>query len=214
LNINNYIYEVGSAQIHPTAKICAGTILGKPFRKFLNGTQELHQNVSIDEKAYIGYFSVIGGGSSVGSEVIIDDYSIIESRVTIGRKSLIIYRAQLCNDVTIGEKCIIGGFIGERTVVENNCRIFGQIVHSQYNPSLGWDDDEATEESAIIEEGSFIGFNAIIIGGVRVGRKAYITAGTIITRSVPELHIAYGTNHIVPFSEWRGKLSTSPFFQG
>jgi acetyltransferase-like isoleucine patch superfamily enzyme len=144
--------------------------------------------------------------------VIIDDHCVIESRVMIGKRSLVTYRTQICNDAQIGERCVIGGFIGERTRVGNVCRVFGQIVHLQHNPSLGWDDDQAMEKSAVIEDEAFIGFNAFVIGGLTVGRKAYVCAGAIVTTDVPDLHIASGINCIVPFSEWRGRLSKSPFF--
>lgn len=214
MNSGNHVLQVGEIEIHPTAEICTGTIVGKPFRRFLDGTQELPQKTHIGEKVYIGYYSVIGAGSVIGPEVIVDDYCIIESRVMIGRHSLINYRAQICNDARIGEECVIGGFMGERTVVGNGCRVFGQIVHMQHNPSLGWDDDDAMETSAVIEDEAFVGFNALVIGGVTVGRKAYICAGAIVTKDVPDLHIVSGINHIVPFFEWRGRLSKSLFFGG
>ncbi len=208
---NNAII-VGECEIHPSAQLCPGAVIGKPFRKFLDGTQEQPTSTGITEDTYIGYYAIIGSGSVIGFRTIVDDHCIIESRVVIGTQNLVTYRAQVCNDVTIGDGCIIGGFIGERTIIGNSCRIFGKIIHSQHDPTLGWDDDEAIEKSATIEDYAFVGFNALVIGGVTIGRNAYVCAGSIVTRDVPEYHIASEVNKITPFAEWRGILRESPFF--
>ena len=95
----------------------------------------------------------------------------------------------------------------------NNCRIFGKVIHVHHNPLLGWDDDEATEESPIIKNNAFIGFGAIIAGKVTIGHKAYVCSNATITKDVPEYHIAWGTNRMIHFSKWpEGGLDTSPFF--
>jgi len=204
---------LGECIIHPSSKIHKGVIIGKVFRKFLDGTQEEYERTIIEEETYIGYYSVIGTGSKIAMGAIIDDHCIIESRVIVGKKSLITHRAQICNDVTIGEECVIGGFIGERTRIGNNCRIFGKIVHLQHNPKLGWDDDEAIEGAPNISDGVFIGFNAIVAGNVAIGRKAYICAGSIVTRDIPELHVVSGNNTITHFTKWKGRLRHSSFFK-
>ncbi|MBU0578239.1 MAG: hypothetical protein ABIJ30_01220 [bacterium] len=209
---NNSVIILGESIIDPSAQICSGVIIGKPYRKFLDGTQEEIDRTIIDKNTYVGYYSVIGTGSRISTNVIIDDHCIIESRVIVGQKSLITYRSQLCNDVIIGEECIVGGFIGERTQVGSGCRIFGSIVHLHHNPLLGWDDDDATEGSSIIKDRAFIGFGAKVVGNVTIGCRAYICAGAIVTMDVPEAHIASGTNQIVHFSEWKGELKDSPFF--
>lgn len=212
MSSNKHMVRIGRCQIHPTAYVCDGAIIGKPFRRLLDGTQESLRTTYIRKNTYIGYYSTIGTGCKIGHDTIIDDQCIIESKVEIGAHTLIIYRAQICNGVKIGNECIIGGFIGERTSVGDNCRIFGKIVHSQRNPALGWDDDNAMEESAVIENHAFIGFDALVIGKVKIGRRAYICAGAIITKDVPSYHIAKGKNEIVYFKDWEGALSKSPFF--
>lgn len=146
-------------------------------------------------------------------EVVVDDHCIIENDVHVGKRTIILYKAQICNDVRIGQACVIGGFVGERVVIGNRCRIFGKIVHLQYDPHIPWDAPEAEEASAVIEDEVFIGFDAIVIGGVKIGRRSYICAGTIITKDVPPFHIAYGVNQIIHYTKWKGKLRNSPFFK-
>jgi acetyltransferase-like isoleucine patch superfamily enzyme len=204
---------LGNCIIHSKTQICSGAVIGKPYRKFLDGTQEKSLITKISKDVYIGYYAIIGTGSRIAMGTIVDDHCIIESRVRVGQKSLITYRAQICNDVKIGDKCIIGGFIGERTIIGNNCRIFGNIVHLHHNPSLGWDDDEATEGAPVIKNHACIGFGAIVTGNITIGRKSYICAGAIVTRNVPDLHVVSGKNKIVHYSKWKGRLRKSPFFK-
>lgn len=203
---------LGGSEIDQSSQIMKGAVIGKPFRKLLEGEWKHNEQTIIAENTYIGYYSVIGGGSKIRAGTIIDDHCIIESEVGIGEKTLVIYKAQICNEAQIGNNCIIGGFIGERTLVGNNCRIFGQLIHNQYNPLLGWDSDEATENSAVIEDGVFIGFNAMVIGEVKIKKRAYICAGAIVTKDVPALSIVTGVNKIQCNSQWSGRLSASNFF--
>ena len=81
------------------------------------------------------------------------------------------------------------------------------------NPLMPWDGKDSEEESPIFEDYSFVGFNAVIAGNIRVGYKAYVLAGSVITKDVPDFHIAYGVNEVIHFSKWRGiKLRQSEFF--
>ena len=204
--------KIDPCEVHPTANICDGAIIGKLFRPFLDGSQDKRRKTIVKKGVYIGHSAIVGSGSAIGVRCIVDDFSIIESRVVVDSGTLIIYRAQICNDASIGRDCVIGGFIGERTKVGNRCRVFGRLVHLQNEPQKGWDDDDVIEPAPVIDEGAFVGFGAIIAGPVKVGRRAYVCAGAIITRDVPDYHIAAERNRIVPFSEWNGRLRTSPFF--
>lgn len=206
--------QVGRCEISKTAQICSGAVIGKPFRPLLTN---LHENedpdpTRISAAAYIGYYALFGSGSSLGERSIVDDYCSVESDVHIGSGSLLIYRAQICNEARIGNGCVIGGLIAERVVVADGARVFGKVVHSQHNPRIGWDDSGVSEPSAIIEQGAFIGFDAMVIGGVRIGKGAFICSGAIVTRDVPDFHIARGVNGIVLPNAWSGPLGQSDFF--
>lgn len=213
LSAEGYIC-IGHCDIDSSARICAGTVIGKPFRPLLDvGTEsEPDSKTTIGPNSYVGYYSVIGAGSTLKEGVIIDDYCAIEEDVVVGPRSLVIYRAQICNEARVGVGCVIGGFVAERVVIGDRVRQFGKIVHSQRDPTLGWDAPESIEESAMVGADAFVGFNALVSGKVVIGSMAYVCAGAIVTRDVPPMHVAYGVNKIVPAAQWRGKLSRSPFF--
>jgi acetyltransferase-like isoleucine patch superfamily enzyme len=204
--------KIGDCDIHKTAEICFGSIIGKPYRRFLDGTRDDVEKTLIASNVYIGCYSIIGNGSVISDNAIIDDYCLIESRVRIGNSTLVTNRAQICNDVSVGKNCVIGGFIGERTIVGDHCRVFGKIVHNHNNPCLGWDDDEAMENAPVIGNSVFIGFNALIIGGVKIEEKVFVCAGSIVTKDIPAFHIASGKNNFTHYLSWLGALKDSNHF--
>ncbi len=207
--------KIGTCHIDASAQICSGAVIGKPFRPLLDGSAEdsLDGTTTIEKEVYVGYYSIVGSGTVIKEKVILDDFSIIESQVILDSKTLVIYRAQVCNEARIGEECVIGGFVAERVVVGKRSRVFGRIVHSQHDPKIAWDDPDAEEGSAIIGDDVFIGFNATVVGPIEIESCAYICAGAIVTKPVPSQYVVYDVNKRVHYSEWQGTLQRSPFFQ-
>lgn len=212
MNPKDYL-TIGACEISHSAIIHHGSIIGKKYRRYLNGSFEGDSKTIILDNVYIGYSCLIGNGSKIGKNSILDDKSVLESSVVIGENNLVIYGAQICCDVTIKNNCVIGGFIGERTTIGNHCRIFGSIIHSQHQPLDNWDSDDSMEESPVIHDKVFIGFKSIISAPVKIGPRAYICAGSIVTKDVPEQHIAHGVNQIIHYSKWNGPLKNSNLFK-
>jgi len=188
------------------------SIIGKPYR-LVNGNSFKSENITqIGKNCQIGCFVIIGDGTQIGDDSNIEDFIKTEQDVRIGRGCQLIYRTQICNEAIIGDNCIIAGFICERSKIGQNSRIFGKLIHSQHNPSTGWDD--TIEPSPIIKQNAFIGFDAKIIGDVEIGEHAYVCAGAVVTKNVPPYHIACNVNQIIPYSNWKGCLLDSKFFKG
>jgi len=53
----------------------------------------------------------------------------------------------------------------------------------------------------VVEDGVWIGAGVTVIGGVTIGRKSIIGAGSVVTKSVPPLVIAVG-NPCLPIKQW------------
>ncbi len=212
---NQTFVTIGDCVIHSTARVQDGAIIGKPFRPLLENQATFPATrTAIGPDTYVGYYVLVGAGSSIGKGVILDDFSVVECDVNIGSDSLLIYRAQICNEARIGSGCVIGGFVAERVVVGDQSRVFGKIVHSQRDPTVPWDAPDAEEGSAVVKDRVFIGFNALVIGQVTIGPRVYICSGAIVTKDVPPGYIVSGVNKITPYTEWRGTLHESSFFRG
>ncbi len=100
-------------------------------------------------------------------------------------------------NVEIGEHSYINsGYISGAVKIGAYCAI-------GYNVSLialTHDTDHATGElplpqnraKIVIEDGVWIGNNAVILPGVRIGRKAVVGANAVVTRSVPPHSVVGG----------------------
>jgi UDP-3-O-[3-hydroxymyristoyl] glucosamine N-acyltransferase len=199
--------------LDPTAQIASTAVIGTPFRPLLDGRRiTAERNTVIASSVWVGHFTVIGDGVTVGQNSLIEDYASIQARSTIGQRVVIASRSYIGIGASIGDDSVIKGHVGDASHVGAGCRIAGDLIHRQLDPTRGWDDEESEEPAPNVEDGAFVGWRAMVIGGVNIGTSAYICAGAIITRDVPAGHIASGRNRIIHHRNWRGPLAKSPFF--
>lgn len=162
---------------------------------------------------HVGAYSIIGEGVTLGNNVIVDVFCNVERGVEIGEGTIVVHRATIGGFSRIGKNCVIGGLIGEGTIVEDNCRVFGTVVHKQDDPSLSWDHRSEPEPSVVIHNNSFVGFETFMAGDIEIGPHAYVCAGAVVTKTVGPGMIAFGNNQMIHFTKWKGKLKDSEFFK-
>jgi acetyltransferase-like isoleucine patch superfamily enzyme len=197
-----------------TGRIASTAIIGSSFRPLLDGrTLHVERDTCIAPSAWIGHFTTVGQGVSIGESSIVEDYVAIQPEATIGAGVLVTDRSWIGIGVTIGDGSVIRGHVGDHSQVGANCRVAGDLIHRQLDPSIPWDDSTAEEPAPVVKDGAFIGWRAIIVGGVNIGHGAYVCAGALITKDVPDGHIARGRNEIMSARSWDGQLGKSPFFQ-
>jgi UDP-2-acetamido-3-amino-2,3-dideoxy-glucuronate N-acetyltransferase len=131
---------------------------------------------------------VIGEGTELEANVWCDHHSYIGVNSKIGAGTQILYGARIYHRVSIGERVWIAGFVCNDAVVEADAVCLGQLVHEFKNASEG-----IPEAAPIIREGAFVGMNAIIIGGIEVGSRAYVAAGAVLTHSARAGRLYMGT---------------------
>ncbi|HEY5711977.1 MAG TPA: DapH/DapD/GlmU-related protein [Allosphingosinicella sp.] len=182
------------ALIDASATIAPTAIIGKLYRPCLSGSPVVYRNLEIGPNVWVGDYAIIGAGCVLNDGIVVDDYVKLEPNVMIGANSLILYRAYVSLECEIGANCVVGAFLTDRTKIADGCRVFGTIVHKHRDIGKGWDDDSAREASSYIGANSFVGFDARIIGPVRVGAGSYIAAGATVTRNVPPHTRVVGLN--------------------
>lgn len=130
----------------------------------------------IASDAMIGPFAHLREGTVIGPEARIGNFvEVKKSRVGRGSKS---QHLTYLGDATVGEKVNIGA----GTVT---CNYDGE----HKNPTF-------------IEDNAFIGSGAMLVAPVRVGKGAYVAAGSTVTEDVPAGSLAIGRARQVNKGNW------------
>ena len=131
----------------------------------------IYEDVVLGPGVETGHHVLIREKTRVGENTKIGTGTIIDGRTTIGRGVSIQSGVYLPPETVIGDNV----FLGPRAVVTND-------KYPASKRLLG----------VIIEEGAVIGANAVLISGIRVGRRAVIAAGAVVTRDVPDEVVVAG----------------------
>lgn len=163
----------------------------------LNGI-EVHGKVKVFGKPRIIRWGnpaiIIENGVILDSDPLHNDAGIVHpctlsvtgnGKLTIGENSGF-SGVQIC--------CVESIMIGHDVWVGANVTIYDTDFHS-IDPyeRLHMSDINAKSAEVVIEDGVWIGSNAMILKGVHIGKGAVIAAGAVVTKDVPEFTI-YGGN--------------------
>jgi acetyltransferase-like isoleucine patch superfamily enzyme len=192
--------------VEPTARVAETARVGAAPRRLQQGEWDrAGRPAYVGAGCDIGHYSVIGQEVHIGAGTILDAYSLIEIGATLGDNVLVIHRACVGARACVGQGSVIAGLVCERAVVGAGCRVFGDLIHRQLDPSARWDAPESTENSPCLEDRVFVGWGATIIGGITVGTGSYICAGATVTRDVPPHCIVTGINDVAHPEDWAGR---------
>ena len=157
----------------------------------------------------------MSGGSAAESRfpnVRIHESSYVDERVVIGEGTRIWHFCHVLGDVSIGRHCSIGQnvMIGPHVTVGDNCKIQNNV--SLYEGVTLEDDvfcgpscvftnvinprsaiSRKTEfRPTLVKRGATIGANATILCGHTVGSYAFVAAGAVVTKDVPDFALVAG----------------------
>jgi acetyltransferase-like isoleucine patch superfamily enzyme len=83
-----------------------------------------------------------------------------------------------------------------KIVIENYVLIGPNVSIETVNHGLLWDEAikgrTTQSQNVIIEQKSWIGAKATILGGVTIGRNSIVAAGAVVTKDVPPFTVAVG----------------------
>ncbi|HNK98711.1 MAG TPA: DapH/DapD/GlmU-related protein [Chitinophagales bacterium] len=142
----------------------------------------IHSSAVVDDGAIIGkgtkiwHFTHIMPEAIVGEDCVIGQNVFIASRVEIGNRVKIqnnvsLYEGVMCeDDVFLGPSMVFTNVINPRSAVERKNEF--QLTR--------------------VLKGASIGANATIICGITIGKYAFIGAGAVVTKSVPDYALVTG----------------------
>ena len=146
------------------------------------------------------------------SDYSVHPSAIVDEGAEIGAGTKIWHFAHVCSGAVIGVNCSFGQntmvapgvSVGSNVKVQNNVSIYtGTIVEDDVflgpscvltnvsNPRSQVSRRSLYEET-LIRRGATIGANATIVCGTTIGRYAFISAGAVVTKNVPDYAMILG----------------------
>jgi UDP-2-acetamido-3-amino-2,3-dideoxy-glucuronate N-acetyltransferase len=148
----------------------------------MNNQVFIHPTAVVDEGAILGegtkvwHFShimsdaVVGERCNIGQNVVISPGVILGSNVKI-QNNVSLYTGVTCDDdVFLGPSCVFTNVVNPRSAVNRR----GQYAQTR------------------VGRGASIGANATIVCGHDIGQFAFIGAGAVVTKQVPDYALVVG----------------------
>lgn len=129
----------------------------------------------VGEGTRIWAFAHVLPGARIGSDCNINDHVFIENDVVVGDRVTVKSGVQLWDGVRLGDDV----FVGPNATFTND-----MFPRSKEYPEKFL--------HTIVGPGASIGANAVLLPGIRVGRRAMIGAGSVVVRDVPAHAIVVG----------------------
>jgi bifunctional UDP-N-acetylglucosamine pyrophosphorylase/glucosamine-1-phosphate N-acetyltransferase len=167
----------------------AGVTMIAPETVFLATDTKFGKDVTIEP------FVVIGPGVSIADGAVIHSFShIVEA--SIGKNASVGPYARLRPGTSLGEGVRIGNFVEAKAAkldagVKVNHLSYVGDAHVGANANIGagtitCNYDGFSKHKTEIGEGAFIGTNSSLVAPIKVGNRAYVGSGSVITRDVPD----------------------------
>lgn len=216
INTRRELAETGRALAEEknASLMAAGVTLIDPDRTYVDlevvveKDVVLYPMVTLEGETRIGEGTTIRSGSRIANSLIGPGVEILDSCLItdseVGRGSTVGPCARLREHAVIGENCRIGNFVeikksklGNNTKAAHLAYLGDATVGRNVNIGAGTitcNYDGYKKNETIIEDEAFIGTDSQLVAPVRIGRGAYVAAGSSITEDVPSgaLGIARG----------------------
>lgn len=146
-------------------------------RYFVHESSYIDAPCTIGEGTKIWHFShimkdcSIGMNCNIGQNVVISPGVILGNNVKI-QNNVSVYTGVVCeDDVFLGPSCVFTNVINPRSFIERK---------EEYRKT-------------VVKKGASIGANATIVCGHDIGAYAFVGAGAVVTKNVPDYALVVGT---------------------
>ena len=138
--------------------------------------------------------------------------AIIDEGAQIGAGSRVWHFAHICGGAKIGKNCSFGQnvFVGNKVTIGDDCKIQNNVsvydnVHLEngvfcgpsmvftnvYNPR-SLIERKSEYRDTLVKTGATLGANCTIVCGITIGRFAFIGAGAVVNKDVPDYALVVG----------------------
>jgi UDP-2-acetamido-3-amino-2,3-dideoxy-glucuronate N-acetyltransferase len=148
------------------------------------------------------------------AEYFVHESSYVDENVSVGRGTKIWFFSHIQSGARIGENCNIGQnvnignnvTIGNQVKIQNNVSVYEGVELEDYvfcGPSMVFTNivnprSEFPQRGAghykktLVKRGATLGANSTIVCGVTIGRCAFVGAGAVVTKDIPDYALVIG----------------------
>jgi UDP-2-acetamido-3-amino-2,3-dideoxy-glucuronate N-acetyltransferase len=148
----------------------------------------------------------------MGSDYFVHESSYIDDGVVIAEGSKIWHFCHVLSNSRIGRKCSIGQnvvlgpnvTVGDNVKIQNNVSVYdgvtleddvfcgpSMVFTNVTNPRSHWPRKDEFKKT-LVRKGASLGANSTVVCGITIGRYAFVGAGSLVNRDVPDYGLMYG----------------------
>lgn len=146
------------------------------------------------------------------SDIQVHSSAIVDDGATIGPGTRVWHFSHVCAGAVIGQRCSLGQnvFIGNKVVIGSDCKIQNNVsvydnvtledgvfcgpsmvFTNVYNPR-SFVERKSEYRNTLVKIGATLGANCTIVCGVTIGAYAFVGAGAVINKDVPDYALMVG----------------------
>ncbi len=197
-----------AADVHPTAIVHEGTVLGEGVRVLeyavvgkqpvLSARSTAKRDVlppaEIGAGAVISTGAVVFAGTTIGERSIVGDQACVRERCAIA-EDVVVGRGSLVeNDTTVGARTKIQAeaYVTAYSTIEEDVFIAPCVVTTNDNFMGRTEGRHELVKGPTIRRGARVGGGAVLCPGVEIGEEAFVAAGAVVTKDVPPRMVVVG----------------------
>ena len=137
---------------------------------------------------------------------IVDEGAQIGNRSRVWHFTHVSQNARIGEDVSLGQNVFVGNkvVIGDKCKVQNNVSVYDSVTLEEgvfCGPSMVFTNvhnprslvERKNEyRNTLVQKGATLGANCTVICGITIGKYAFIGAGTVVTKDVPDFALVVG----------------------
>ena len=197
------------ADVHPTAIVYEGTVLGDGVRVLENAVVGKQPSLgasstakrdplpptTVGDGTVISTGAIVFAGSSIGGHCIVGDQACIRERVTMADGCILGRGSLIENDTTVGAGTRIQAeaYITAYSTLEEDVFIAPCVVTTNDNFMGRTERRKELMKGPTIRRSARVGGGAIILPGIEIGEEAFVGAGAVVTKDVPARKLVVGS---------------------
>lgn len=198
-NVNlghNVVIRTGT-KIGDNVSIGDNSVLGKQPKLAPTSTIKIERALpplEIGSGCLIGAGVVLSAGSKLENNVTVGDVASVREKCLIGEYVVIGRGVAVENETTIGvyTKIQTGAYITAYMTIEDHVFVAPMVVTTNDNYMGRTEERFKHLKGPHIKRGARVGGGSVLLPGVTIGEEAFVAAGAVVTKDVPDKKLVMG----------------------